>query len=345
MNKTKALVKRGRPPKVKAEVIPMEPGITKTLIKGPPRIELVPSEIQSQSVSETALIRRSEERSVSEVMEQSNKIQDLMKQALKEGQHYGIIPGTKKQSLLKPGAEKINFLFRIGTGDLQVTRTDLPEGHREITIKTPMVHIPTGTIIAYGVGSCSTMESKYRYRQASRICPKCGKDAIIKGRENYGGGWLCYGKKGGCGAKWSDDAKEITGQEVGQIENKDIADVYNTVLKMAAKRSYVDGTIKASAASDFFTQDVEDMEDAPVNVEMRNVTEPAQAPPNDPKASALADLRDVYTKMKASGCFTPEELTDRAATVVKNKDNLQSLIDLQAAWVDEINARKRGEEK
>lgn len=36
------------------------------------------------------------------------------------------------------------------------------------------------------------------------LCPVCGVAAIIKGREEYGGGWLCFKKKGGCGAKWPD---------------------------------------------------------------------------------------------------------------------------------------------
>lgn len=36
------------------------------------------------------------------------------------------------------------------------------------------------------------------------VCPKCGKPAIIKGRMEFGGGWVCYKKKGGCGAKWTD---------------------------------------------------------------------------------------------------------------------------------------------
>lgn len=36
-------------------------------------------------------------------------------------------------------------------------------------------------------------------------CPECGKaSAVIKGKVEYGGGWLCFGKKGGCGAKWQD---------------------------------------------------------------------------------------------------------------------------------------------
>jgi hypothetical protein len=35
------------------------------------------------------------------------------------------------------------------------------------------------------------------------ICPVCGKDAIIQGKPEYGGGWLCYKQKGGCGAKFA----------------------------------------------------------------------------------------------------------------------------------------------
>jgi hypothetical protein len=51
--------------------------------------------------------------------------------------------------------------------------------------------------------------------------------------------------------------QRVTGDE-GRSENPDIADLYNTVLKMAKKRAFVDATITATAASDFFTQDVED---------------------------------------------------------------------------------------
>ena len=35
------------------------------------------------------------------------------------------------------------------------------------------------------------------------LCPVCGKDAIIQGKPEYGGGWLCYKQKGGCGAKFT----------------------------------------------------------------------------------------------------------------------------------------------
>ena len=42
------------------------------------------------------------------------------------------------------------------------------------------------------------------------------------------------------------------------MENPDLADVYNTVLKIAKKRAHVDASLTATAASDIFTQDMED---------------------------------------------------------------------------------------
>lgn len=41
-----------------------------------------------------------------------------------------------------------------------------------------------------------------REQRPSAICPACGKDAIIKGKAEWGGGWVCFKKKGGCGLKW-----------------------------------------------------------------------------------------------------------------------------------------------
>lgn len=58
-------------------------------------------------------------------------------------------------------------------------------------------------------------------------CPECGKvGAIIKGKEEYGGGFLCFKKKGGCGFKFKefplDKAKE-TPEEFDQrtIDQRD----------------------------------------------------------------------------------------------------------------------------
>jgi len=47
-----------------------------------------------------------------------------------------------------------------------------------------------------------------------------------------------------------------------RIENEDIADVYNTVLKIAKKRAHIDATLTVTGAADIFTQDLIDEDDA-----------------------------------------------------------------------------------
>jgi len=41
---------------------------------------------------------------VSQVSAQVQKVQQLMKDLMIDGEHYGTIPGTTKKTLLKPGA-------------------------------------------------------------------------------------------------------------------------------------------------------------------------------------------------------------------------------------------------
>jgi len=194
-----------------------------------------------------------------QVLEQMEMIQQLMDDAMKEDAHYGLIPGTNKKTLFKAGAEKLGMMFRLAP-KFEEHFTDLGNYHREYRIKCSLYHINTDVFYGEGVGSCSTLESKYRWRQAQRACPKCGKDnTIIKGKQEYGGGWLCFGKKGGCGAKWEDGDPIIESQNTAKVENPDIADQYNTVLKMAKKRAHVDAMITATSASDIFTQDIEEI--------------------------------------------------------------------------------------
>jgi hypothetical protein len=270
-----------------------------------------------------------EERSVGDVRNQVNKIQELMKDLMKNGEHYGIIPGTgTKPSLLKAGAEKLCFAFRLAP-EFDIQQVDLPRDHREIRVVTTLRNMATGAIVGQGLGSCSTMETKYRWRKLARTCPKCGQESIIKGKEEYGGGWLCWQKKGGCGAKFPDESPDIIGQPEGKIENEDIADCYNTVLKMAKKRSIVDATITACAASDIFTQDVEDLapegvkveivdDDAPdQHGEMHGAARPAApaAKPNDPLDEARnaikAEINNFITlsssEYEGKAYFTDEE--------------------------------------
>lgn len=197
--------------------------------------------------------------SVDTVKHQIQVIQQVMANAMVKDTHYGVVPGCgDKPTLLKPGVEKLSLTFRLAP-TYAITKTELGNGHREYEVRCTLTHIPSGKVFGEGVGSCSTAESKYRYRKAERKCPTCSKETIIKGKAEYGGGWLCFAKKGGCGAKFKDDDESITSQQVGRSENPDIADSYNTVLKMAKKRAHVDAVLTATAASDIFAQDLEDL--------------------------------------------------------------------------------------
>jgi hypothetical protein len=135
------------------------------------------------------------------------------------------------------------------------------EGHGE-----PLFHyhyrvrlMKNGILLGEGDGSCSSRESKYRYHAAERKCPKCGKPAIIRSREEYGGGWVCFAKKGGCGAKFKDGNAAVEGQPAARVANPDIADAVNTIQKMAHKRALVAATLIATNASAFYSQDMEDI--------------------------------------------------------------------------------------
>jgi hypothetical protein len=211
------------------------------------------NEIVRREAEPTSAMTIPAELTVEQMVEQVKKIQHLMSSVMKEGEHYGVIPGTDKPSLLQPGAQKLNFVFRLGDQNTQITQVDMPNGHREYRVTLDIVHIPSGLVLSQGVGSCSTMETKYRYRNISDYedtglpIPADSKERKQEyrkqgfGMKKVNGVWLWV--------KYKDSTR---------VENPDIADTYNTVLKMANKRAYIHGTIKATAASDLFTQDVED---------------------------------------------------------------------------------------
>ncbi|GEM_PF-1648522 len=195
-----------------------------------------------------------------ELVARVRMVHEVLARVMAENVDYGRIPGCgDKPTLLKPGAEKLCMTFRLAPSYRTEEIRDA-DGHLTVIITCTLTHITSGLIVAEGLGRASTRESKYAYRQANRKCPRCGGEAIIKGKAEYGGGWLCFAKKGGCGAKFNDGDKAIEGQGVGRVANEDLADQYNTVLKMGAKRAFVAATLSATAASSIFTQDLEDME-------------------------------------------------------------------------------------
>jgi hypothetical protein len=202
--------------------------------------------------------------SIELAVERYNAVTEFVSRVLRRDIDYGVIPGTEKRTLLKPGAEKLTTFFGLSTRFQLLERiedwTGAEHDGEPFFYYLYRCRLYRGELlIAESDGSCNSREQKYRYREAQRACPSCGQPCIIKGREEYGGGWLCFKKKGGCGAKFADGDQQIESQQTGRVFNPDIADQVNTIQKMAQKRSLVGAVLLAVNASEFFTQDVEDM--------------------------------------------------------------------------------------
>jgi hypothetical protein len=201
---------------------------------------------------------------IHEIIAQVQLIEQCIKNIMKPNLHYGIITGCgDKPTLLKPGAEMLAKLFQLRPS-FSRERIALDGGHVQIISSCTMHSRQTGLAVGEGAGSCSTMESKYRWRKAQPSCPSCGVEGSIgrskfppKNNPTANLGWYCRD----CKAQFDYDDANIRNQKSGRVENPDIADQFNTVQKMADKRAYVAAVITTVGASDFVTQDIEDFPD------------------------------------------------------------------------------------
>lgn len=170
--------------------------------------------------------------SPAEMIEVQKEVHQLIAKALEQGRDYGVIPGTDKPTLLKPGAERIGLAFgtypRYSVVEQEVDHNaevawvkrkwkwgrargekvwtedrGTSMGVYRYVIRCEIVQRATGQVVGDGIGSASTLESKYVDR------PR---------------------------------------------------DLENTVLKMAQKRAFVAATLNAYALSDRFSQDMEDID-------------------------------------------------------------------------------------
>ncbi len=185
--------------------------------------------------------------SVDQIKAQVQAVQGLMKGVMVIDQHYGTIPGCgDKPTLLKAGAEKLALAFKL---DLQTETevVDMGNMHREYRCNTTVYNKVTGDRLGNGAGCTTTLESKWRYRveNTGAMVPSGywdNRDADLIGGSQFStkkvdGKWFIFHK----------------------VEHDNPADYYNTCLKMAEKRSKVCAVLNVTAASDIFTQDIEEM--------------------------------------------------------------------------------------
>jgi len=197
-----------------------------------------------------------------EIKAQVQVIQQVMAAVMVKDVHYGVIPGTPKPTLYKPGSEKILATFRITAYPKEVE--DLST-HDEIRYRVKVHGISAyGLLLGVGIGECSSSEEKYRWRR-----PVCDEE------------WNEYPED-----QRREVWKRIQGKptKLKQVRTHP-SDVANTILKMAKKRAQIDMTLTATAASDVFDQDLEDLPEGLAG-EATNGKPPLQEPKKKEKAPA-----------------------------------------------------------
>ena len=241
-----------------------------------------------------------------DVRAQVNLVKDVMIEVMREGTHYGVIPGTKQPSLYKAGAEKIMATFRLAA-DPEVEQVGV-DGEIHYRVKVRILSA-SGQFLGAGIGECSSSEEKYAWRAS--LCDE-EFDATPENRRR-----IKF-------AKWQ-----------GKIEKKkqirtNPADVSNTVLKMAKKRGLTDGVLTVTAASDIFTQDIEELPEeivAEIVGQQRPSRHAIPAPQDSPERdSALAEA----TKAASDGYVTLEAWWKSEDNTAKRVLIADKLADLKA---------------
>lgn len=213
-----------------------------------------------------------------EIRANVNLIQEVMKSVMKgpskecpEGVHYGIIPGTKKPTLYKAGSEKILATFRIAV-ELEVEDLSTHDSFR-YRVKARGL-IPSGEVIGCGIGECSTDEEKYRWRG---VVNEKEWQATPEDRRR-----IKYCKP----TDWNKEG------EIKQVRTNP-ADLANTALKMAKKRAQIDLTLTATAASDVFDQDIEDLPPEYVSG-MKGQPQNGKPEVTQPQSKKLTEAQEKY---------------------------------------------------
>jgi hypothetical protein len=243
---------------------------------------------------------------ISSVMQKISQFQAIVQKTLRAGQDYGIIPGTEKPTLLKPGAEKILMLMGL-TSEYEVIEKvqDYDNGFFAFTVKCTILR--NGFKITEGLGHANTRESRYMNRWVTeKKIPEGIDKSTLQTREK--------------------PSKFKEGETYTEylVSNSDSYTLANTVLKMAKKRSQVDSVLTVASLSEIFTQDLEDLTEGDLPKQKQNTqnqnqyqkknTDNKKFQGNQGKNSEQKDNGDTISVAQAKRMFA---LANGQAEIVK----------------------------
>lgn len=305
-----------------------------------------------------------------------NDFVNFSKSILKPELDFGTIPGTSKPSLYKAGAEKLRFVYGLGVEFECIDKiVDLDRPFVDYSYRCT-VKSKTGQILSQCEGNCNSMEPKFGYlwktiqelpemTDISKLISKStGKkqfefDFAINKAETtgqygkpieYWNNWTIAIQSGRAksATKKSKAGKDLNGWELDEtvtvyrITNPDVIGIKNTIMKMAQKRAFVGAILLATGASEFFTQDIEDMvingtiysdEHPHEFTEVEVIPNPE---PKQPEKEKFEIPGHWYAKLEK--CKTPEDID---ALAIKFKETIIATPELRTLFNQEKAKMKK----
>lgn len=184
-------------------------------------------------------LTRIDEETVRVTLHNMGMLARLVREHMREGVHYRRFGAETRPALMDAGAALIRSVCRVVPRHRILSCDREPDtGHVRYVVEAVLVR-PIVTEagewvelpVASGVASCSSREVKYAYRwvRARDMPPDLDRSSLPRrerGRE------LLY-----------------------RVPNPDVADLDNTILKMACKRAEVDATLQLPGVSEIFADD------------------------------------------------------------------------------------------
>lgn len=110
-------------------------------------------------------LRTESESAIATMVDQLGMIDRAIKAVMVKGVDYGVIPGAKTPTLLKPGAEKLLALFKLAATIPEERIVRFEDWDRAIfsyEVVCQIVRADTGEVVAEGIGSANSKEPKWK---------------------------------------------------------------------------------------------------------------------------------------------------------------------------------------
>lgn len=188
--------------------------------------------MSEQSVRTLSVIDSMDIGEINSTINKIGQFQKVVQSQLMQNHDYGVIPGTPKPTLLKPGAEKILMLLGLRSEfDIVDSTRDFEKGFFQYQVKCKLFR--GDMLVTEGLGSCNNRERKYLkmdpYTMDNTVLKMAKKRALV-------------------------DAALLVGS-LSDIFTQDLEDIDLSGEKVTGRKRYAtdqDGTISRAQAKRMF---------------------------------------------------------------------------------------------